>query len=116
MDVNGKLTVGSDGHIAFDFYRPQRLTVTGETGDFMDLGGMHYGFVIGIKDSGNNEFGCAPEFYTTTSSGLGVNASYNADNIHDNLWPLRDDTVTDLDPATSTPHMRAPRPKAGAAK
>ena len=101
LDANGKLTVGEDGHITFDYYRPQRLTVAGETGDFMDLGGMHYGFTLGLE--GKNEFGCAPEFYNTTTSGLSQNASYNPNNISDNLWPLRDNVTTDLNPATSTP-------------
>lgn len=84
----------ANGVLTMTFHRPQRAALAGETNydgsaaTFMDIGGLHYGFIIGAE---NTEFGCGPTYYTGLS-GL------DTDTINSqgqNLWPTSDQMKTD---------------------
>lgn len=84
----------SNGVLTMTFHRPQRAAIAGETNydgsaaTFMDIGGLHYGFIIGAE---NTEFGCGPTYYTGLS-GLQTDA---INSQGQNLWPTSDQMKTD---------------------
>ena len=84
----------ADGKLSMVFHRPQRAALAGETNydgsaaTFMDIGGLHYGFIIGAE---NTEFGCGPTYYTGLQ-GLTTDAITSDGQ---NLWPTSDAMKTD---------------------
>jgi hypothetical protein len=87
--VSGNALNLVDGVAGLQVYRPQRQTVEGESGEWRDIGNLHYGIVIST-DSG--EFGCAPSRY----SGLSGVTAGNDPSGSMNLWPLQDNTSSDI--------------------
>jgi len=89
----GNLSTDANNEVAFEIYRPQRLTTGGETGGgagnkFMDLGGMQYGISLSVM--GQSSFSCPASTYSalsglTAQSGLPVGVG----------WPLLDTTTSD---------------------
>ena len=88
------ITPDSNGVLTMTYHRPQRAALAGETNyngsaaTFMDIGGLHYGFIIGAE---NTEFGCGPTYYTGLS-GLQTDA---INSQGQNLWPTSDQMKTD---------------------
>ena len=88
------ITPDSDGVLTMTFHRPQRAAIAGETNydgsaaTFMDIGGLHYGFIIGAE---NTEFGCGPTYYT----GLSGLQTDPINSQGQNLWPTSDLMKTD---------------------
>ena len=84
----------SNGVLTMTFHRPQRAALASETNyngsaaTFMDIGGLHYGFIIGAE---NKEFGCGPTYYTGLS-GLQADA---INSQGQNQWPTSDLMKTD---------------------
>jgi hypothetical protein len=83
------ITPDSNGVLTMTFHRPQRAALAGETNSdgsaatFMDIGGLHYGFIIGAEGT---EFGCGPTYYTGLS-GLQTDA---INSQGQNQWPTSD--------------------------
>lgn len=95
--VNGAAYTGSTispdatGKVAFEFFRPQRLTTTGEEGSFRDMGGLRYGMIY----MGRMDEPCAGGAYSGYDSDFTLsNAGPN--DMAERLWPLNDKTATDL--------------------
>lgn len=87
--VSGNSLNLSAGVASLQVYRPQRQTVAGESGDWRDIGNLHYGVIIGNNSS---EFGCAPSRY----SGLSGVTAGNDPSGSLNLWPLQDNATSDM--------------------
>lgn len=111
-DPGGYFNLSNDGKLTLTFVRPQRLTVAGEEGTFMDQAGLHYGLIIG-PGNGTREFGCSWYDDATTTpptknfySGLrNLTASPKPANPWQGTqWPLNDngsvDEAPDANPAT----------------
>lgn len=83
------IAVGSDGLVHFDFWRPQRLALQGESGQFRDLGHLHYGMVL---SGGGQEIGCSSDansgYYPSVGSSF--NRTPDTGPWAMNLWPLTD--------------------------
>ena len=93
--TNGDTIVpDGDGNLSMVFHRPQRAALAGETNydgsaaTFMDIGGLHYGFIIGAE---NTEFGCGPTSY----SGLQGLTKDAITSDGQNQWPTSDNLKTD---------------------
>ncbi len=94
--------LGSDGNLDLTMWRPQRLALPGEAGQFFDVGGLHYGLGLGgirtaanpnQDQSPNGEVGCS----LTPGSGLGAN-SPALEGSWASITPLQDVTATDQTP------------------
>ena len=99
--VNG-FQMGADGTLALTLWRPQRLGLPGETNQFYDVGGLHYGLTLDSistaanpngEQRANQEVGCA----LTAGNGLGGN-SPALDGLWNAITPLQDTTITDQVP------------------
>lgn len=84
----------SNGYLTMTFHRPQRAALpsevnySGTAATFMDIGGLHYGFIIGAE---NKEYGCSPASY----SGLtGLNTD-TPSSSGGSQWPTTDRLMTD---------------------
>ena len=111
-DASGNFALDANGRLTLTFVRPQRMTVPGESGTFMDQAGLHYGLIIGPQN-GSSEFGC--NWYSDPSAtpakvsrysntyGLSVDAA-PANPWQSTQWPLTDpdgvDQAPNPDPAT----------------
>jgi hypothetical protein len=89
------LTPDSAGKLKLDFYRPQRLTTTGEAGTYRDMGGLRYGVIY----MGSQDTACLPGAYSGYESGFSLLAG---DGMAEKLWPLADTTTTDSVTGTSS--------------
>jgi hypothetical protein len=89
------LTPDSAGKLKLDFYRPQRLTTTGEEGTYRDMGGLRYGVIY----MGSQDTACLPGAYSGYESGFSLLAG---DGMAEKLWPLADTTTTDSVTGTSS--------------
>lgn len=94
--------LGADGNLALTLWRPQRLGLPGETSQFYDVGGLHYGLTLDSISTAANpngeqrasqEVGCA----LTAGNGLGGN-SPALDGLWNAITPLQDTTLTDQVP------------------
>lgn len=94
--------LGADGNLALTLWRPQRLGLPGETSQFYDVGGLHYGLTLDSISTAANpngeqrasqEVGCA----LTAVNGLGGN-SPALDGLWNAITPLQDTTLTDQVP------------------
>ena len=95
--------LGADGDLALTLWRPQRLALPGEAGQFYDVGGLHYGITLdsistaanpnGEQQRANQEVGCS----VAAGSGLGGN-SPALDGSWNTITPLQDITLTDQAP------------------
>jgi hypothetical protein len=94
---DGSVGPDSSNHLTLSFNRPQRLSLPGESGDFQDEGGLHYGVVLGVEGS---EYGCAPGRYVALSPLVPGAPGASSDR---NLWPLTDTIATDapVDPSST---------------
>ena len=99
--VNG-FQLGADGNLALTLWRPQRLALPGETGQFFDVGGLHYGLTLDSistaanpngEQRANQEVGCS----LTAGNGLGGN-SPALDGLWNTITPLQDTTLVDQAP------------------
>jgi len=89
------LTPDSAGKLKLDFYRPQRLTTTGEEGTYRDMGGLRYGVIY----MGSQDTACLPGSYSGYESGFSL---LSGDGMAEKLWPLADTTTTDSVTGTSS--------------
>ena len=94
--------LGADGNLSLTLWRPQRLALPGEAGQFYDVGGLHYGITLDSistaanpngEQRANQEVGCS----LTAGSGLGGN-SPALDGLWNTITPLQDTTLTDQAP------------------
>ena len=94
--------LGADGNLSLTLWRPQRLALPGEAGQFYDVGGLHYGITLDSistaanpngEQRANQEVGCS----LTAGSGLGGN-SPALDGLWNTITPLQDTTLTDRAP------------------
>jgi len=94
--------LGTDGNLNLTLWRPQRLALPGEAGQFYDVGGLHYGITLDSistaanpngEQRANQEVGCS----LTAGSGLGGN-SPALDGLWNTITPLQDTTLTDQAP------------------
>lgn len=111
-DPSGNFALDAQGKLTLTFLRPQRMTVAGETGTFMDQAGLHYGLIIGPQN-GSSEFGCS--WYSEANAtpakvnrysnvtGLSVDPA-PANPWQSTQWPLTDtgkvDEAPDANPST----------------
>lgn len=88
------IVLDATGKLSLTIWRPQRLAVPGaETGDFMDMGRLHYG-LTGTTPNGGREVACAG-YYSNLSPSLTQTAPGGQD-FGQSLFPLTDsggDTV-----------------------
>ena len=88
------ILLDATGKLSLTIWRPQRLAVPGaETGDFMDMGHLHYG-LTGTTPDGRREVACAG-YYSNLSPSLTETAAGGQD-FGMSLFPLTDsggDTV-----------------------
>lgn len=84
------LVVPSGENLTVTFWRPQRLTLGAESGEFRDIAALHYGLVISTM---SQEFGCSADYYTGLDS--------LAPDGEQNLWPLIDTATADLETSAS---------------
>ncbi|MFM8625809.1 MAG: hypothetical protein ACKOCC_02540 [Actinomycetota bacterium] len=95
--VNGAAYAGatispdSSGKIAFEFFRPQRLTTTGEEGTFRDMGSLRYGMIY----SGQMDTPCEGGAYSGYGSDFTL-SNANPNDMASRLWPLNDKTTADI--------------------
>ena len=94
--------LGADGNLSLTLWRPQRLALPGEAGQFYDVGGLHYGITLDSistaanpngEQRANQEVACS----LTAGSGLGGN-SPALDGLWNTITPLQDTTLTDRAP------------------
>ena len=78
----------SSGKLKLEFYRPQRLTTTGEEGTYRDMGGLRYGVIY----MGSQDTACLPGAYSGYESGFSL---VSGGDMNAMLWPLTDTTTTD---------------------
>ncbi|MDX6597285.1 MAG: hypothetical protein QOE87_1172 [Gaiellales bacterium] len=82
------IVLDASGKLSLTIWRPQRLAVPGaETGDFMDMGHLHYG-LTGTTPDGSREVACAG-FYSNLSPSLTQTAAGGQD-FGTSLFPLTD--------------------------
>lgn len=81
------LIVPTGQTITLTFWRPQRLTLGEESGEFRDISGLHYGLIVSTQ---TQEFGCDASRYSSLTS-----LSADGDQT---LWPLLDTATADLEP------------------
>jgi hypothetical protein len=94
--AGGALTADSSGKVKVEFFRPQRLVTTGESGTFKDMGGLRYGFIY--SPQGGNDTGCGVTNYS------GYDTQFTAatgTDMAERLWPLYDKQSEDSDSGTS---------------
>ena len=94
--AGGALTADSSGKVKVEFFRPQRLVTTGESGTFKDMGGLRYGFIY--MPQGGNDTGCGASNYS------GYDTQFTAatgTDMAERLWPLYDKQTQDSDSGTS---------------
>ena len=89
------LTPDSTGKLKLEFYRPQRLTTTGEEGTYRDMGGLRYGIIY----MGQQDTACLPGAYSGYESGFSLQSGGDMAAM---LWPLTDTTTTDSVTGTSS--------------
>lgn len=107
-DASGTFALDNDGMLTLTFTRPQRLTVAGESGTFMDQAGLHYGLILG-PGNGSREFGCS-WYNDPAASPVKVNRYSNTSNLstaakpanpwESTQWPLSDNGSVDEAPNT----------------
>ena len=90
--VSGAITPDANGKIALSFFRPQRLTTTGEAGTFKDMGGLNYGIIW--APPGRGDTGCATSTYSGYENDFTATTGTDA---AVQLWPLTDKVSTDSD-------------------
>jgi hypothetical protein len=78
----------SSGQITMHLWRPQRAAFPGETGDFYDLGHLHYGIPVTTQGA-TREAGCAAQYYSNLSPTLSVSQT-SSDQFYNQLFPLHD--------------------------
>jgi hypothetical protein len=88
----------SSGSITLTLYRPQRAALPGETGEFVDVGRLHYG--VAVRPPGGQEMGCASSYYSNLSPTLTVDGS-SQNPILSKVFPL-DDSAEDAAPNPSS--------------
>jgi hypothetical protein len=89
---NNPVVVDGDGTVSLDFWRPQRLTLPGESGQFRDLGRLHYGMVL---NAGGPEIGCSSDATTGYYNSVAPTSLHRTPETGEwamNLWPLTDTT------------------------
>jgi hypothetical protein len=89
---NNPVVVDGDGTLSLDFWRPQRLTLPGESGQFRDLGRLHYGIVL---NAGGPEIGCSSDATTGYYNSVAPTSLHRTPETGEwamNLWPLTDTT------------------------
>ena len=101
------ITLGTDGLLTLKLWRPQRFALPGETGDYYDIAGLHWGATYdflsapdGSQQRPSMEAGCP------VSSPVGLSAqAYSSDpqDPFNTIVPLVDDTRADFptDPANA---------------
>ena len=89
------LTPDTSGKLKLEFYRPQRLTTTGEAGTYRDMGGLRYGIVY----MGSRDTACEPGAYSAYDNGFTLTTGTD---MAERLWPLNDKTTTDSVTGTAT--------------
>jgi hypothetical protein len=89
----------ASGSIAMTLFRPQRAALPGETGEFVDVGRLHYG--VAVRPPGGQAVGCAASFYSNLSPTLAVDQSTQTASAA-KAFPL-EDSAEDAPPSpTST--------------
>lgn len=80
--------------LALTLYKPQRATLPGENGDYMDIGRLHYGIPLEVD---GKEFGCANNYsgLSSTLSNTGTGSDFATQ-----LFPLSD-SANDQAPSPS---------------
>jgi hypothetical protein len=78
----------TSGKMTLHLWRPQRAAFPGESGQFYDVGRLHYGIPI-TPGGGGREVGCAPQFYSNLSPSLSVSQT-SQDQFYNQLFPLHD--------------------------
>lgn len=94
--AGGALTADSSGKVKVEFFRPQRLVTTGESGAFKDMGGLRYGFIY--SPQGGNDTGCGVANYSAYDSSF---TATTGTDMAERLWPLYDKQSQDSDSSTS---------------
>lgn len=89
-------TMASD-QITLTFFRPQRLAIGAEAGDYVDMGGLRYGMPM---DIGNREVGCAADY--SNPSGTFSTTQPSANNNYNEFFPLTDNAADSSPDAAST--------------
>ena len=90
--VSGAISPDANGKIALSFFRPQRLTTTGEAGTFKDMGGLNYGIIW--APPGRGDTGCATSTYSGYENDFTATTGTDA---AVQLWPLTDKVSTESD-------------------
>ncbi len=97
--------LGPDGTLALTLWRPQRLALPGESGEWFDVGGLHYGITLDSvrtadnpngEQRANQEVGCG----LTAGSGLTPNSPAMG-GLWNTITPLQDITTIDRAPNTA---------------
>lgn len=95
--AGGALNADSTGKLKLEFFRPQRLATTGETGTFKDMGGLRYGMIyMPPPGPGSMDTPCAAGAY---SDNAGFNIATGGD-MAERLWPMTDKQSVDSDSGT----------------
>ena len=104
--VNGTAYTGTalkpdaSGKIAMEFFRPQRLTTTGESGTFRDMGGLRYGMIY----MSNMDTPCAAGAYSGYDADFTASAGGSGD-MAAQLWPLNDKALTDIETSATADQL-----------
>ena len=87
-----------DGRLAVTLWRPQRQAIAGaETGDFRDIGRLHYGVTLDVTAANGSELGCGGSFSGLSTSLVDESDPTATDPVV-NLFPLQD-TADDATPS-----------------
>jgi hypothetical protein len=75
------------GEITVSLFRPQRPTLPGESGEFVDMGHLHYGIPVRTPGA-SGQAGCASQFYSKLSPTLQLEAGQGS--AANQRFPLHD--------------------------
>lgn len=87
----------SSGDITLTLYRPQRAALPGETGEFVDVGRLHYG--VAVRPLGGQQVGCASHYYSNLSPTLQLETG-GQNPIFSTVFPLHD-SAEDAPPSSA---------------
>ena len=98
--TGGALKPDASGTLALKFFRPQRLTTTGETGTFKDMGGLRYGIIF----MGQMDTPCDIATYSAYDAFTAATGA-DASDMGNRLAPLTDKQTTDSDTSASATQL-----------